>query len=24
MNDAMLGYQGWQRHRLADLVLDSA
>lgn len=20
-NDAMLGYQGWQRHRLADLVL---
>ena len=24
MNDAMLGYQGWQRRRLADLVLDSA
>jgi alkylation response protein AidB-like acyl-CoA dehydrogenase len=24
MNDAMLGYQGWQRHRLADLVLDRA
>ena len=24
MNDVMLGYQGWQRHRLADLVLDSA
>jgi alkylation response protein AidB-like acyl-CoA dehydrogenase len=23
-NDAMLGYQGWQRRRLADLVLDSA
>jgi alkylation response protein AidB-like acyl-CoA dehydrogenase len=23
-NDAMLGYQGWQRGRLADLVLDSA
>ena len=22
MNDAMLGYQGWQRRRLADLVLD--
>ena len=21
-NDAMLGYQGWQRQRLADLVLD--
>ncbi|MGH9188144.1 MAG: acyl-CoA dehydrogenase family protein [Acidimicrobiales bacterium] len=24
VNDAMLGYQGWQRRRLADLVLDSA
>src|SRR5215207_4665729 len=24
MNDAMLGYQGWQRRRLADLVLDGA
>jgi alkylation response protein AidB-like acyl-CoA dehydrogenase len=24
MNDAMLGYQGWQRRRLADLVLDNA
>ena len=24
MNDAMLGYQGWQRRRLADLVLDDA
>ena len=23
-NDAMLGYQGWQRRRLADLVLDPA
>jgi alkylation response protein AidB-like acyl-CoA dehydrogenase len=23
-NDAMLGYQGWQRQRLADLVLDPA
>ena len=23
-NDAMLGYQGWQRNRLADLVLDPA
>jgi alkylation response protein AidB-like acyl-CoA dehydrogenase len=23
-NDAMLGYQGWHRRRLADLVLDSA
>ena len=23
-NDAMLGYQGWQRRRLADLVLNSA
>jgi alkylation response protein AidB-like acyl-CoA dehydrogenase len=23
-NDAMLGYQGWQRGRLASLVLDSA
>ncbi|HEX6312218.1 MAG TPA: acyl-CoA dehydrogenase family protein [Acidimicrobiia bacterium] len=23
-NDAMLGYQGWQRRRLADLVLESA
>jgi alkylation response protein AidB-like acyl-CoA dehydrogenase len=24
MNDTMLGYQGWQRRRLADLVLDRA
>jgi len=23
-NDALAGYQGWQRQRLADLVLDSA
>jgi alkylation response protein AidB-like acyl-CoA dehydrogenase len=23
-NDAMLGYQGWQRQRIADLVLDPA
>jgi alkylation response protein AidB-like acyl-CoA dehydrogenase len=23
-NDAMLGYQGWQRRRLADLILDPA
>lgn len=23
-NDALLGYQGWHRRRLADLVLDSA
>jgi alkylation response protein AidB-like acyl-CoA dehydrogenase len=23
-NDAMLGYQGWQRHRLADLILQPA
>jgi alkylation response protein AidB-like acyl-CoA dehydrogenase len=23
-NDAMLGYQGWQRSRLADLVLAPA
>src|SRR5262249_14487979 len=23
-HDAMLGYQGWQRRRLADLLLDSA
>ena len=24
MNDAMLGYQGWQRQRLADLLLATA
>jgi len=23
-NDVMLGYQGWQRHRLADLILQPA
>ena len=23
-NDVLLGYQGWQRHRLADLVLEPA
>ena len=23
-NDILLGYQGWQRRRLADLVLDAA
>ena len=23
-NDTLLGYQGWQRQRLADLVLDPA
>ena len=23
-NDVMLGYQGWQRQRVADLVLDPA